>query len=244
MKILISFILLFCGTFNFAQNISELKFQLSSLNSSNEINHAVNALTPAPTAQKKSPGLAILYSSLLPGMGELYAGTYSLGQYFTIAEAVFWVTYLGIDSYGNWQKDNYRAFAKTVGKVNLNEKNDEYFANIGDYTDIHQYNEEMSFQRKFDEMYNLETHFWKWESTPDRKSYRSMWVSSQQSYNNLRFVVGGMILNRIASIINAVRLVTAHNKGLDEISNWNINFDYSNSPEASSNLSLNFILQF
>jgi hypothetical protein len=38
--------------------------------------------------QRKSPALAILYSILLPGMGELYAGDYSSGKYFTIADGV------------------------------------------------------------------------------------------------------------------------------------------------------------
>ena len=34
---------------------------------------------------KKNLGLAILYSLLLPGMGELYTDAYSSGKYFTIA---------------------------------------------------------------------------------------------------------------------------------------------------------------
>ena len=40
--------------------------------------------------ERKSPMLAIVYSLLLPGMGELYGGDYSLGKYLTIADAVFW----------------------------------------------------------------------------------------------------------------------------------------------------------
>jgi hypothetical protein len=42
-----------------------------------------------------------------------------------------------------------------------------------------------------------------------------MWVASQQANNNLRFVIGAMLLNRLVSVVNAVRSVTAYNRSLD-----------------------------
>ena len=55
-------------------------------------------------AQKKKTGLAIIYSLLLPGMGELYAGDYSSGKYFTIADGVLWGTLIGVNAYANNQE--------------------------------------------------------------------------------------------------------------------------------------------
>jgi len=54
--------------------------------------------------KKKSNGLAILYSMILPGMGELYAGSYDSGIYFTIADGVLWGTYVGMNVYGTGKK--------------------------------------------------------------------------------------------------------------------------------------------
>lgn len=164
--------------------------------------------------ERKSPALAILYSALIPGMGELYAGDYTTGKYLTITEGALWLSYFSINQYGEWQEENYLSYAQTKGGVALGGKDEDFFANIGNYRDINQYNDERAFYRQFDEMYNTTTHSWSWTSTTERRTYRSMWVSSRQAFNNLRFVVAGMLLNRLGSVINAVRLVSAHNKGL------------------------------
>lgn len=191
---------------------------------------------------KKNPGLAILYSLLLPGMGELYADSYSSGKYFTIADGALWLTYIGIDSYGNWQKDRYKSFASSNGNVNAAGKNNDYYATISQYLSIEQYNNEKALERNFDEIYSNE-YSWEWTSQ-DRKTYRSMWVSSEQSFNNLRFVVGALILNRIISAINAVRLVSRYNKNLDNETSWNVSVGVKNDVNLPSTLVFNFQTSF
>lgn len=191
------------------QNIFELQ---QTLQISSELQTPVMKNSDSP--ERKSPALAILYSALIPGMGELYAGDYTSGKYLTITEGALWLTYFSINQYGEWQEESYLSFAKTRGGVVTEGKDEDFFANIGNYRDIHQFNDERAFYRQFDEMYNTTTHYWSWSSTTERRTYRSMWVSSRQAFNNLRFVVAGMLLNRLGSVINAVRLVSAHNKGL------------------------------
>ena len=85
---------------------------------------------------KKSAGLAILYSLLLPGMGELYADGYESGKYFTIAEGVLWGTYIGMSVHASNQEDNYKAYATANASINPSGKNDDYFAKIGEYQNI------------------------------------------------------------------------------------------------------------
>lgn len=189
--------------------------------------------------KKKNAGLAMLYSLLLPGMGELYAESYSSGKYFTIAEGALWGLYLGVNSYGNWQKDRYVSFAASNGGVNTGGKNDQYFATISEYINIDQYNNTKALERNFDEMYNSSSYNWKW-TDEDRKRYRNMWVSSEQAFNNLRFVAGALVLNRIASMINAVRLVSAYNKKAQQEVSWNVSFGVSNQATLPSQLMLNF----
>lgn len=196
---------------------------------------------------KKNTGLAIIYSLLLPGMGELYAGSYSSGKYFTIAEGALWATYIGFNAYGSWQQDNYKSFAASNAGVNNNNKNSDYYANIGLYLSINEYNDTQAFDRNFTAMYNPQQYYWNW-SSQDRKTYRSMWLSSENAFNNLRFVVGAMILNRIISAINAVRLVAKYNKSIDESANkgldWNLSVGVLNQYNTPDGLTLNFQTQF
>lgn len=228
----------------FGQSYSQLKLE-NDVKSNQKEYKTNNSSAVFDNAQsKKSPGLAIIYSLLLPGMGELYADSYSSGKYFTVAEGVLWGTYLGINTYGNWQKDRYRSYAESYGGVNLNGKGDTYFSTIGDYQNIDEYNTQQALDRNFDKILNTSENYWKWQSNTDRKTYRSMWVSSEQSYNSLRFVVGAMIVNRILSAINAVRLVSAYNKQLTTETSWNLSMGVSKNLNLPTTLTLNFNQSF
>lgn len=190
--------------------------------------------------QKKSTGLAIIYSLLLPGMGELYAESYDSGIYFTVADGVLWGTFIGMNVYGNWQKDRYIAYAQANAGITTNNKDDDYYATIGDYLDIDKFNNEKALEGNYGEMYNTQLYSWKWNSTEERKSYRNMWVSSEQTFNDIRFVVGALILNRVVSAINAVRLVSKYNSKLNEEVGWDLSFGVKSNQNLPLTLNINF----
>ncbi|MGK9476539.1 hypothetical protein [Melioribacter sp. OK-6-Me] len=193
---------------------------------------------------KKSAGLAILYSLILPGMGELYAGDYSSGIYFTAADAALWMVYSGYSIYGKWKEDDYKAFAISNGGISTEGKDDTYYASIGIYMNIDDYNRIQELNRNFAYAYNIDTHYWKWNNNEDRRKYRELWKSSEQAYNNLRFAVGALILNRIISAINAVRLVAIHNRNLNKSLSWDLSFEVENNPDMPSVFKLNFVKSF
>ena len=193
---------------------------------------------------KKNLGLAILYSFMLPGMGELYAGDYSTGKYLTITDALLWGTYIGFYTYGNMRKSDYKAFAASNGGVNNSGKSDAYYTTIGNYINIQQYNDEKALERNFSDMYNVDQNYWDWKTNDQRSKYRDMWTSSESAYNNLRFVAGALILNRVVSIINVVRLVNAHNKRETDELGWNVSVGVKNSPTLPTGLSFNFQTHF
>ncbi|MCL4548652.1 MAG: hypothetical protein M1495_08795 [Bacteroidetes bacterium] len=196
------------------------------------------------SSEKKSPALAVLYSLLLPGMGELYANRYDTGKYFTIADGVLWGVFAGFNIYGNWQEKNYKSFAESKGGVSLNGKDSDYYANIGNYLSIDEYNAAMDLQGNFSKVYNTATQYWKWNSNDQRREYRNMWSSSEQAFNNERFAIGALILNRVISAINAVRLVNSHNKNLSQQVSWNLYFDVDNKPMLPQSISFNFVKSF
>lgn len=195
--------------------------------------------------EKKSPVLAIAYSLLLPGMGELYGGDYSFGKYLTIADAVFWGGVIGLNIYGDNQKDNYKAFARSTGGVNVDGKNDQYFADISEYISVESFNREQEKYRDFNNLYNEESHYWNWGDNKTRQEYRGMWSKSESAYNNVRFAVGALIINRIISAINAVRVVAAYNNNLSEQTSWNVSFNLKKFDiNLPTSLNLNFNTTF
>ncbi len=196
------------------------------------------------TAGKKNGFLAALYSIVLPGMGELYAGDYSSGKYFTIAEGALWGAYAGFNLYGQNQKDNYEAFAAAQGGVAVEGKDDQYWADISGYLNIERFNREKLLNRDFNGVYDPATHFWDWKTDAVRKEYRNMWRSSEQAFNNVRFVVWGMLINRVISAINAVRIVAKHNKKIKEKVSWNISAGAFREPNLPEGMRLNFQLKF
>jgi hypothetical protein len=238
------FFIIFCFTIcSFPQsskNLLELKEEIKTVqqNSSLEIN---NFIEEKP--EKKKPIMGILYSLLLPGMGELYADSYSSGKYFTIAEGALWGVFAGMNIYGNWQEDRYKSFAVSKAGISTEDKDEEYFSIISQYLSIEEYNNEKALGREFDQMYS-ERFSWKWKSQQEREEYRSLWLSSEQTFNDVRFVVGAMILNRIASAINAVRLVSAYNKRLQEEVSWNFSIGISKPVNLPHSLTFNFQKSF
>lgn len=193
--------------------------------------------------QKKKTGLAIIYSVLLPGMGELYADNFESGKYFTISDAVLWGFVIGFNNYALQMKDNYKSFAKSYAGADISGKDDNYFVNVGLYMNIDEYNKIKELERSYVDVYP-QSFSWNWESQSQRKEFRKMWKSSENAYNNIRFAVGALILNRIASAINAVRSVSRYNKNLDAQTNWNINFDYTNTVAMPNTIRLNFVSVF
>jgi hypothetical protein len=225
-------LILFIIIFTFISNISfsqgknfsslyELKANIISEYSSQDELTCSNIL-PVESKSKKNAGLAIIYSLLLPGMGELYAENYNSGKYFTIAEGALWATFIGMNVYGNWQENRYKTYAQTYAGINPEGKDEDFYATIGLYTSIESYNNEKALERRYDAMLSEQKFFWKWNSTEQRKTYRSMWTSSEQTFNDVRFVVGAMLVNRLISAINAVRLVSSFNSELEKEVSWNV----------------------
>jgi hypothetical protein len=235
---ILSTAILFAQT-NDYKSIQELKnsIKLSDENFQDEL---VN-LSYDYASEKKSVGLGIVYSLLLPGMGELYADAYSIGKYFTIADGILWGTFIGMEVYSNWQENNYQTYAAANADVDNNNKDADYYSTIGNYTSVFSYNEEKALERNYDEMLDPETDFWKWNTTDERQTYRDMWTSSEQTSNDIRFVIGGLILNRVASAINAARLVTSYNNKLKEELSWNFSVGFVNQQNLPT--SLTFIFQ-
>jgi hypothetical protein len=238
-------LLIFISSLAFAQqiqtvSIQNLKHEISSV----PVSEDETQLNFNLDDSKKSVGLGVIYSLLLPGMGELYADAYDIGKYFTIADGVLWGTFIGMNVYANWKENDYKSYAESRAGISNENKDENYYATISAYSDIESYNNEKALERNFEEMYDPDNYFWKWSTEAERESYRDMWTSSEQTKNDIRFIVGGLILNRVASAINAARLVTSYNNRLKEDLSWNFSVGFVNKPTLPTSLNFNFTTSF
>ncbi|MEW5994150.1 MAG: hypothetical protein AB1744_07115, partial [Candidatus Zixiibacteriota bacterium] len=162
-------------------------------------------------AGEKAPGSksvfqAGLYSFLLPGMGEYYVGHRRKAQVFWTAEALTWIGFIGFRTYGNWKNDDLIDFAAARAGADLEGKDDFFLDMVGFYDDIDQYN---ALGRATDpeRPYYQDTpeYHWRWQSRDDREIYRHLKNRSREAYRRADFMIGLAIVNRVVSVIDAVR---------------------------------------
>ncbi|HPP33938.1 MAG TPA: hypothetical protein PLU62_08330 [Ignavibacteriales bacterium] len=192
---------------------------------------------------KKSPALAILYSFILPGLGEYYAGDYSTGKYFTIAEGMIWGSYLGMQSYARHIEANYKNYAISQANITNDKKNSDFWSNLGKYNSVYDYNNEKFIMGQYNNIYDVEKFYWNWQDVDSRIRYRSNWKSAETVKNNSKIILATLVLNRFASAINAARQVSKYNKGNLESSEYNFGVLLDQAPDNSSNINLFFQLE-
>ena len=170
-----------------------------------------------PSQDKKSPALAAFYSLLLPGMGELYAGGFSSGKYFLMAEGALWLTYGAFTVVGNSQQEDSRTYAISRAGVSPAGKDDQFYVDVGNFLTTEEYNDKQLRDRQPELLYSrAEGEGWTWESDASRQAYKDERLSSEHTYNNRKFIVAAIVVNHIVSAINASRAAVAHNSALDK----------------------------
>jgi hypothetical protein len=169
-------------------------------------------------ATRKSPALAALYSLLVPGLGEHYAeGWAGSGKFFSGFEGLLWLGFAGTSIYGNSLRDDALAFAAAHAGVNLVGKDDQFLIDVGNFNTTQEFNEVRLRDREPERLYDVTAGFgWRWDSDANRNLYRDRRISGEDVLNNRKFIVTAIIVNHLASAINAARLAIAFNKTVNE----------------------------
>lgn len=177
-------------------------------------------------SDKKSPALAALYSLVVPGMGEYYSGDFSSGKYFLAGEGVLWLTYTVFELYGNSLRDDSRAFAASRAGIDPGGKNNQFFVDIGNFLSVAEYNEKQLRDREPEKLYDASSGYsWRWDSEESRVTYRGQRIDAENMFNNRKFVIAAVIINHVASAINAARSAISHNNSLDNAGSLSFHAD-------------------
>jgi hypothetical protein len=162
----------------------------------------------------KSGTKAALLSLLLPGAGEIYGGSETKGKIFIFSEASLWAGFFAFRTYGSWLKDDYKVYAASNAQVDLDGKDDDFFDNLAFYDSRDQYNQFAPlYNRGEKQPYPLEDAWnWEWDGRESREHYRDLKNRSKSAYRRALYMVGLSALNRIVSVVDAIKTVRAYNR--------------------------------
>lgn len=162
-------------------------------------------------AKHKSPGLAVVASLMVPGLGELYSGRYDVGKYSTIAEASLWVFYTILEVHSDQVRSDAVNYAKINAGAQVSGKPDDFFVNIGNFLNTQDYNNQKIQTGNYDLIYNSSSYQWQWQSDADRAKFKNLRIEADQFLNYGRYTAAVIVLNHLISAINAARLVAGVN---------------------------------
>ncbi|MDQ3020927.1 MAG: hypothetical protein M3R36_10200 [Bacteroidota bacterium] len=176
---------------------------------------SINSST-APS--QKSPAFALLLSVILPGAGHYYIGRMDVGKYFFGFDVASWIGLGAYEIYGNDLINDAKTFSVEHAKVtNTGDKDDNYFANVGNFNNIYEYNIDQLLFGEYGSLYDVNQYYWDWDNTSNRDVFESQRKASERAYNN-RIIFGSMLIaNRIVSGISAYLLTNKVNKKTSSI---------------------------
>lgn len=179
----------------------------------------VKSTTHQNNSRPKSGIKAALLSAALPGLGQLYLDEKGKGQLFLIAEGATWATFAAFQIYSKWKEDDFERLAITEAGVDVASRDDEYLDLIAFYNNVDEYNA-LGRITESDRPYidpNDSTNAWYWSDPAQRNTFRQLKNSSREASRRSQFAVGLAIVNRAASVIDA--LLSARRSIKEEIDN-------------------------
>lgn len=154
-----------------------------------------------PTSSKAK---VVLMSIILPGTGERATGNYTSAKLFNSTESALWLSLLWFKKTKDWRREDYEVYASVNAGVNNEGKDEVYYANVGNYSDVDEYNSAMRRSRNPSGTYDSQDYFWSWSSDETRLQYKSLRKESELAGQNLQYTIVGLILNRLMSVMNTV----------------------------------------
>lgn len=162
---------------------------------------------PETVDSDKSLVKAAVMSAVLPGTGERYL-RHGSSYVFWTTETATWLTYIGFGIKQNMLEDEYKALASRYAGVDPKNKNDRFFTDVGSYDSRYEYNYfEHLFGRENARLYpETAEYFWQWDSDESRSEYYDIRKQREQLRSNMKIVLSVAAINRLASVINVLRI--------------------------------------
>lgn len=175
------------------------------------INPSVDVPAPKPSPR----GRAILASMALPGTGQMILGSARRGEALLWLDGTLWALWSGFSWYGSAREHDARLFAGREAGADLTVRESRYYRALEQYDNADEYNEGVRADARDiypDDperqlaYYSSQGYFgaktWNWSSDSSRYDYWRTRKSGRTAALNAQFVVGAMLLNRLASVVD------------------------------------------
>ena len=194
----------------FLQRLGEVSKDLHQLKSSTL--QTAFKFAPQNNAARISKRKAVLLSMLLPGLGERSIGSRRSAKYFYGSESSLWLSLVIFQKRKEWKKEDYQVYAAARAGVNNEGKNDQYYSDVSNYSDVDEFNAAIRRSREPRSVYNATDEFWSWSSEEERLKFKSLKLESDAAGQNVKRIIGGMVINRIFSVMNTIYRYNKLNK--------------------------------
>ena len=182
---------------------------------------------PAHPVGWKSPKRAMLYSLVLPGMGQWYSESKGAAKLYFTMEAGLWTYFLVSKAQEGILRGGYTAFAAGNASTNPSGAPNQYFKDLGQFYSSDSANEWIRRQAreqypndkaKQEEYINTRLYSgdrtWAWRDQAAWFSYRDQRLRSLEARHRASYVMGWAIVHRILSGLDAARVAGKHNRNL------------------------------
>lgn len=184
----------------------------------------------ATAAVPLSPGKAVLYSLLLPGLGDWKLGNKNRATVFFAIEGLIWVSFATFQVQGGNYEEEYEDLAVRFAGVAGTDHSDEFYATIRDYDSSDEYEADIKNEgRDYDtgsealDQYFIENRVddyqpWLWASHERRLQYSETRSASKTAYRRADYMIAAAAANRVVSAVfayAAARSASKHEVGLN-----------------------------
>ena len=165
---------------------------------------------------------AALYSLLLPGAGQWYAGERSRAGIFLAGEGIAWAAFGYFETLGAVKRNDYKAYARANAGIDPEGKDDEFYRILSFYSSREEYNSAGRIIAPSRPYYpDVEYWDWQWRSEANLTEYRDLRNQSNEAFNRGKFAIGALILNRLVAAVDAWRTARSVNRAARmEMSEW------------------------
>jgi hypothetical protein len=193
-------------------------------------------------AQQKSIRKAIIYSALVPGLGELYTKNYNKAAVFLTIEAATIFTYFRLKDERQWALNSYKQFAYSIAGV-PKESKDWYYQILQDNQSAELFNEGIIRDARnyyliykndpaaYEDYLNTylvpEDMSWDWGNKKNWYKFRSLRRDKQNMEIYMRFAFAAAIVNRFVSLIDAAISAKNYNKEMKQTGQLSIVPDFN-----------------
>jgi hypothetical protein len=155
----------------------------------------------------------VLYSLIVPGAGQWGMGEKNRAKFFIGAEVLLWMSYFGTNAYADVIQKNYQAYAAVHANTDQQDKTEQYWIDIGSADNIYAFNEQQLRNRNLEAVYpESELFYWQWDSRNNQGYYNNLRVQEHDWERRATFIVGALVLNRIVSVIDVIRIIHKEKK--------------------------------